>query len=102
MATSKHPSLTLTDTLTRLSTQVVDTEGFEWPILKTFNLAHWAPKLVIVEVQELQARYLSNERVQADATALYKKFADAGYRIVYKDVVNTVFKHPSTKCVGGS
>ena len=81
---------------------MVDTEGFEWPILKSFSLGYWAPKLVIVEVQELQARYLDNDRVQRDAEALYKKFFDEGYRIVYKDVVNTVFKHPKTKCVGGA
>ena len=82
--------------------QVIDTEGFEWPILSTFPLAHWKPKLVIVEVQELQARYRNNARVQADAAALFAKFAAAGYSILYKDVVNTVFKHESCECVGGA
>ena len=70
--------------------------------MKSFNLKHWAPKLVIVEVQELQARYLDNKRVQLDAEELYRFFFSAGYRIVYKDVVNTVFKHPGTRCKGGA
>jgi hypothetical protein len=82
--------------------QVVDTEGFEWPILKNFDLASWAPKLVIVEVQELQARYRGNARVQADAAALFAKFSASGYSILYKDVVNTVFIHKSIHCVGGN
>ena len=53
-------------------------------------------------MQELQARYRTNERVQADAAALFKKFADARYAILYKDVVNTVFIHKDTHCVGGN
>jgi hypothetical protein len=57
---------------------------------------------VIVEVQELQARYASNARVQKEAAELQAKFAGAGYSIVYKDVVNTIYKHPSTQCRGGS
>lgn len=80
----------------------MDTEGFEWPILRAFDLAAWRPKLVIVEVQELQARYRDNARVQADAAALFAKFAACGYSILYKDVVNTVFIHADAKCVGGA
>lgn len=40
-------------------------------------------------------------RVQADAASLYAYFAAAGYSIMYKDVVNTVFLHKSVRCVGG-
>lgn len=35
---------------------VVDVEGFEWPIFKGFDIKFWKPKLVIVEIQEKQAR----------------------------------------------
>lgn len=81
---------------------VIDVEGFEMPILRPFPLAHWRPKLVIVEVQELQARYRDNARVQADAAALFAKMADAGYAIFYKDCVNTIFIHRTCQCVGGA
>ena len=77
-------------------------EGFELPILRAFDLARYAPRLVIIEVQELQARYRGNARVQADAAAIFKIFAAAGYSILYKDVVNTIFIHESTRCVGGA
>jgi hypothetical protein len=77
-------------------------EGYEAPIVRSFNLAKWAPKLVIIEIQELQFRYRDNARVQADAAELQAKFAAAGYKVLYKDVVNTVYKHPDTQCCGGS
>ena len=38
---------------------------------------------------------------QADATSLFKHFADAGYAILYKDAINTVFLHKECRCVGG-
>ena len=81
---------------------MIDTEGFETPILRSFDLARWAPKLVIVEVQELQARYRDNARVQKDAAELQAKFAAAGYALVYTDVVNTLYKHPQCHCHGGA
>jgi hypothetical protein len=37
---------------------VVDVEGFEWPIFQGFAIKKWKPKIVIVEIQEKQARYV--------------------------------------------
>ena len=82
--------------------QVVDVEGCEAPILRAFDLARWAPKLVIVEIQELQARYRDSAKTQAEAAELFAKFAASGYAILYKDVVNTIFIHKACKCVGGA
>jgi FkbM family methyltransferase len=84
-----------------IDVMVVDTEGFEWPILKGFDLAAYRPKLVIVEIQELQARYAESARVQQDAASIFAKFKEAGYAILYKDVVNTVFMHKDVRCVRG-
>ena len=36
-----------------------------------------------------------------DAAAIFEKFARAGYAILYKDVVNTIFIHKACRCVGG-
>jgi len=80
---------------------VVDVEGFEWPIFKGFDIARWKPKLVIVEIQEKQARYRSNERAQADAIHIERYFASAGYSILYRDVINTIFVHKEVDCLGG-
>ncbi len=65
-------------------------------------MARWAPKLVIVEIQELQARYQKCERTQAAAKELFVKFFSSGYAILYKDVVNTIFIHKDCKCEGGA
>lgn len=80
---------------------IVDVEGFELPILKNFSLAQYRPKVAIVEIQEMQKRYKSNERVQKDARSIFDLFAKAGYQILYKDMVNTVFVHESVECAGG-
>ncbi len=80
---------------------VVDVEGLEWPIFQGFDVAAWRPALVIVEIQEKQARYRDNARAQADAKAIEAYFAAAGYSILYRDVINTVFVHGDVRCVGG-
>ncbi|RYG46906.1 hypothetical protein EON67_09065 [archaeon] len=36
---------------------VIDVEGFEWQILRAFPIAHWLPKVVIVEMQKKAQRY---------------------------------------------
>ena len=80
---------------------VVDVEGLELPILRGFSLAKYRPKLCIVEIQELNRRFRGNARAQADAAALFALFAGAGYRILYKDMINTVFVHRDVDCPGG-
>ena len=80
---------------------VVDVEGLELPILRGFSLARFRPKVCIVEIQEMNKRFRANARAQADAAALFAMFAAAGYSILYKDMINTVFVHKSVECVGG-
>ena len=77
-------------------------QGMEWTILKPFDIAKYHPKLVIVEIQELQSRYIDNARAQEEAANVYAYFKAAGYSILYKDVVNTVFIHKTCRCVGGN
>ena len=85
-----------------VSSQVIDVEGHELDVLRGFDLARWAPKLVIIEVQELQRRYRENKRVQEHAAEIFSLFALAGYSILYKDIVNTIFIHKDVQCLGGA
>jgi hypothetical protein len=48
-----------------------------------------------------QARYRDNERTQADAAHMETYFREAGYSILYRDVINTVFLDRRVRCVGG-
>lgn len=84
-----------------IDVMIIDVEGFEWPILRSFDIKTYQPKLIIVEIQELQARYRSNQRTQDDAEELFKYFHSHDYAILYKDIVNTIFIHRSVVCAGG-
>jgi len=84
-----------------IDVMIIDVEGFEWPILRKFDIKTYQPKLVIVEIQELQSRYKNNERTQADAIELFNYFTKNNYAILYKDIVNTIFIHRSVVCAGG-
>lgn len=66
----------------------VDVEGFEREVFAGFDLAAWHPKMLIVELADLHPD-LSATRA-ADA-ALARSIRSAGYSIVAKDKINTVF-----------
>ena len=80
---------------------VIDVEGLELPILRGFDLKRYRPKVCIVEIQEHMRRFRDNARVQADARALFARFAEAGYGVLYRDPINTVFVHADVVCAGG-
>jgi len=47
--------------ITRLDLVIIDTEGWDWRILRQFDLTRWQPKLILYEHQHL----LAEEREQA-------------------------------------
>lgn len=90
----KVPTVTLDNLLLSRSVQpgfellVVDVEGFETEVFAGFDLDKWKPKMLIVELADTHPD-LSATQVQ-DAR-LGSRIASAGYVIVYKDSINTVF-----------
>lgn len=66
---------------------VVDVEGFEEQVFTGFDLAHWQPKMIVVELSDLRpdltATRDAHQRLGRDLVA-------AGYLIASKDAVNTV------------
>ncbi len=67
---------------------VVDVEGFEDQVFSGFSLAEWRPKLLIVELADTHPDLTATS--ESDAR-LGVKIASGGYRVVFKDSVNTVF-----------
>jgi FkbM family methyltransferase len=67
---------------------VVDVEGHEMPVFEGFSLARWFPKLMIIELEDVHPMLDANRGSHARLTDVITK---AGYGIVYKDSVNTVF-----------
>jgi FkbM family methyltransferase len=66
---------------------VVDVEGTELEVLKSFNLSYWCPHMVIVEACEMHP----DHRLSNQASEINKIFLDAHYKKIYCDTVNTIF-----------
>lgn len=88
------PAITLDELLARpdipadLDLLVVDVEGFETEVFSTFDPLRHRPKMMIVELIDSHPDLKSTA---ADDARLGTKILDAGYRIVHKDHINTVF-----------
>lgn len=67
---------------------VVDVEGFEPEVFLGFNLSHWRPKMMIVEISDTHSDLWMYSRSLSD---LSSQITNTGYRIAYKDGINTVF-----------
>jgi FkbM family methyltransferase len=67
---------------------VVDVEGYEAQVFSGFTLSKWEPKMLIVELTDTHPNLRTNAKSDA---ALSQQILSAGYRIVYKDCINTVF-----------
>lgn len=67
---------------------VVDVEGFEDEVFSGFALSQWQPKMMIVELCDTHPDL--NVTSAGDAL-LGQRIVETGYRIVYKDHINSVF-----------
>lgn len=66
----------------------VDVEGYEAAVFAGFDLARWKPKIMIVELVDIHE---SLKVTRAKDTELLRAILNAGYDVVYKDFINTVF-----------
>jgi len=93
-STIRVPSQTLDSLLeanlapTGFDVLVVDVEGFEDQVFSGFNLAEWRPKMLIIELSDTHPDLSSTS--ESDAV-LGARILCGGYRVVFKDAVNTVF-----------
>lgn len=67
---------------------VVDVEGYETEVFASFDLNAWKPKMIIVELADTHPDLTATENQDA---LLGRRISDAGYSIVFKDWINTVF-----------
>lgn len=88
------PATSLDKLLTREEVQegfevlVVDVEGLEFSVLKGFTVSRWRPQLMIWELADLHPDVTSSA---ADDESVLSSIVNQGYRIAYKDHINTVF-----------
>lgn len=67
---------------------VVDVEGFEPEVFLGFDLPYWRPKMMIIEISDTHSDLWMYSRSLSD---LSSQITNTGYRIAYKDGINTVF-----------
>jgi FkbM family methyltransferase len=67
---------------------VVDVEGFERQVFSGFELREWMPKMMIIELADTHPDLRSTSLGDAH---LGTEIINTGYRIVFKDRINTVF-----------
>ena len=67
---------------------VVDVEGYEWEVFRTFDIDAWRPQMVIVELHDQNDDYLP---LREDCKKLVRYFSDHRYTPVYKDASNTIY-----------
>lgn len=67
---------------------IVDVEGFESEVFEGFTLEHWKPKMIVVELSDFHPNLESHKRGHFH---LGENLLSAGYKIIYKDAINTIF-----------
>ncbi|POR47347.1 FkbM family methyltransferase [Bosea psychrotolerans] len=70
---------------------VVDVEGLEVQVFAGFTIERWRPKVVLVELEDEHPDFRDNERVRAGAIGVRQKLEQAGYKIYYRDIINSVY-----------
>ena len=71
---------------------VVDVEGSELDVFSGFDLEAWLPQMIVVELAEYHPDLWA---VSTDHAQVTSRILSAGYMIVYRDRINTVFVHQS-------
>lgn len=63
----------------------IDVEGSEWEVLGNFPIQKWMPQMVIIELHDNNPGY--DNDFDADIIDYFDRF----YRIVWKDLTNTIY-----------
>lgn len=70
---------------------VVDVEGKESEVFKTFELDVWKPKMLIVELEDNHESFQKYSELIGEIKELRDFIHNKGYSEIYKDHINTVF-----------
>ena len=70
---------------------VVDVEGFEEKVFLGFNISHYKPKMIIVELCDYHPSFDPYPSLQASARRVRNHILASDYVTVYADPINSVF-----------
>ncbi len=67
---------------------VIDVEGFEWNVLRKFDIDKYFPQMVIIELHDQNDDYLL---IRDQCKMIVKYFDEHDYLPIYKDKTNTIY-----------
>lgn len=70
---------------------VVDVEGKESEVFKTFNLKEWNPKMMIIELEDDHHSFQKYPKLIKEIKDLRSYIESQGYVPVFRDYINTIF-----------
>jgi len=66
----------------------VDVEGYEWEVLRNFDIKKWRPQMVVIELHDQNENYLA---LREDCKKIVQYFSEHDYKPIYKDSSNTIY-----------
>ncbi len=70
----------------------IDVDGMEEQVFESFELAHWRPRSMIVELIEESPGFVGHDRLIASAARVRAAIEAVGYETIYRDQGNSVFR----------
>lgn len=70
---------------------VVDVEGYEFEVFKSFDLSLWKPRVMIVEIEDQHPSFEKFKDFTNSCKELRNYIKNYGYREYYMDEINTIF-----------
>jgi FkbM family methyltransferase len=70
---------------------IVDVEGMETEVFSSFDLNFYKPKMIIVELIDINYNFYYEENMISRATKLRNDILNIGYNEIYADECNTIF-----------
>jgi FkbM family methyltransferase len=70
---------------------VVDVEGAEEKVINGLDISKWHPKVILIELEDEHPDFRKNARVLDSVAAIRQKIEGAGYRIYFKDHINSLY-----------
>ena len=67
---------------------IVDVEGHETHVMNSFDIHFWQPKMIIIELADFHPFQVSGKK---ESSAISFSIESCGYKIIYKDFINTIF-----------
>ena len=75
--------------LKKIDLMVIDTEGYEWPIISSMDFNKWRPTALIVELRDQSPSF--GKQIQEESMNVIKKLRDNNYIIFWRDNCNVIF-----------